>query len=731
MADFISDEDMEKISSGNKQESPDFIPDEKMDMLLYQAENGGSTAGETAVKALNPLNWPKNMAAGLEKIDEYTGAPIRKAVTELATGSKLDRAPTGKEQAKLMGFSDKSYNESLNVGDEGNIPVVGELSPAGVMGFGLDVVQDPLLLLAEAARPLKTLFESGKDGVAALKAKGGGKGFQSQAAEGSADAAANASATIEVKPLSVRNEVKLFRERPPQTLEELRNWAPAEGQSDLVGKTRLREIDTNVADLNTRPLKYHYTMMENPKAMKQMKLEFEALPTEDAQKIASYNQAMVNEAESKIRSTINDLVPYSQNEAAQGAVRQPKTLPDAGLDLIAKTKSKYNQEKESLAPLFNELRQADPLSKEESQGLIQAIAENTKLNKLLTASKEGRLVLNKNMPRTGISDEEQRVLARVVDDLNDGVTFKELQDIREFLRKYIDPANPSAMSEVGKVRSILLDQMEHLSGQFGKSTKDVFKQYAVNERSRENIEKIIGGQIESLDQIYAANPDKIVNKVFSNPNYADLIRKYLGDDAIGEMAAAKLRSGLESAYDSAKGFQPHTFKRWLNTNKTFVSRYVDQAATQRLNDLADYGYYGRRFLDDVNPSGTAAALLKSVEPGDIATEIIQKGMVGTATSQTAGRVKSALKQRQAQKFFAEAIGEAPKNSDPGMINKALQFNPDRSLMLMQQSVAPQATIRSQYANDQGPQPMPMTKIEKAKLLDQQRKLNKGKLPRGM
>ena len=191
------------------------------------------------------------------------------------------------------------------------------------------------------------------------------------------------------------------------------------------------------------------------------------------------------------------------------------------------------------------------------------------------------------------------------------------------------------------------------------------------------------------------------------------------------MVASKVKSGLDLSIDSAKGFQPHTFKKWLNTNKTFTSRYLDPEVNKRLTDLADYGYYGRRFLDDVNPSGSAAALLKAVEPGDIITDFTSKGLTGAVTSQSAGRVKNALKQRQAQKFFAEAIGETPRNRGSEMIDKALQFDPSQALRSVGPLVAPQSAARSQsLSQNEQPQPMPMSNIEKAKQRNMQIKMQK-------
>jgi hypothetical protein len=247
--------------------------------------------------------------------------------------------------------------------------------------------------------------------------------------------------------------------------------------------------------------------------------------------------------------------------------------------------------------------------------------------------------------------------------MNDGMTFKEMQNTREFLRKSIDPSNPGATSEINAVRSVMLDQMEHKAQNLGPSVADTFKAYAVNERARENVETIIGGKISSLDQMFAANPDRVVTKIFANPNYAKVVGAYVGPEKMQELIASYIENGVKGAYDSAKGFEPVKLRGWLKTNNKFLDTYAPEIG-QRLNALADYGYYGERFLDEVNPSGTADALAKMIKPEGFVNKLRTEGIRGTVVSETVGRAQTALKQRQATKAVNEALGGKPP-SGPG------------------------------------------------------------------
>src|SRR4051812_14786850 len=74
-------------------------------------DHAPAAAPERPWYAFDPKNMGSGFINGLEKIDEYTGAPIRKLVTEAVRGEAMEHAPSGAEQAKMMGATDKTYEE--------------------------------------------------------------------------------------------------------------------------------------------------------------------------------------------------------------------------------------------------------------------------------------------------------------------------------------------------------------------------------------------------------------------------------------------------------------------------------------------------------------------------------------------------------------------------------------------------------------------------------------------
>lgn len=510
------------------------------------------------------------------------------------------------------------------------------------------------------------------EGIGSLLSKKGAKvpadtselnADQAQSAMASAEGSAKSSAIAGGGETTVENSGQLFDIKKPQTLDELRNWQPPEGAGAVPGAQRLKQIEEVVPDLQTKPLNYHHEMLRDPKAMKAMKLEFENLPTDDARKIAIYNQTMLDEAGNKTLETVNNI-----------AGRTPLNKSEAGTNLIESVKDIYKKEKEALGPVFEELKNAPPMGREETLGLAQNIAENTKAGKLLDVDETGKLFLKGNTPRTGMSDSEHSILSRVINDLNDGMTFKELQDTRDFLRKAIDPSNPAATEELSKVRSLMLDQLEQMSSK-NPNVRDTFKAYAKNERTRENIEKIIGGKIESLDAMFAANPDKVVQKVFSNPNYKNIVEGYVGAEKMTEMLQSYVGEGVQKAFDSTGAFNPSTLKNWLKQNNGFLTANMPEETLARLNALADHGYYAKRFLDEVNPSGTAASLIAALEPKSFIQKVIQKGPIAAVTSEAAERVNTFTNQKQSLKYLNQVLGDAPPEKVASFVENIRQRNP--------------------------------------------------------
>lgn len=532
----------------------------------------------------------------------------------------------------------------------------------GAIGYGVEKIAAPIAKWgSNVIDEIKAA--TNLDGAGSFGNKGAAKGFQQQSANATAEQSAKITSSLESGAMDIEQGGQVFDIKPPKTLDELRAWKPSPESSETVAAKRLGEIEEFAPELKIKPLKYHYDMLHDPKAMKKMKLEFENLPTDDARKTAIYNQEIVNESGREVKNLIQTI---SKDDA--------KPLGEAGQDFIQTIKDKYHGEKDALAPAFKDFREkAIDLTKDETFEIAQDIGSKTKIGKLLDVTvadpekgiEGGKLYLKPFSTKIGVTENDYKVIGKVVDDLNEGASFEEIQKIREYLRNKMDPINPKDTMEISKVRGVLLDSLEKMGGKRDVGFTEIAKKYAINEKSLESLEKIIG-KIETLDQTFSANPDQIVQKIFSNPNYVNFVAEYAGQDVVDKMVSSFVTNGIKGSYDAVNGFSPVTLRRWLKTNDKFLNNYVDDVVVKKLHLYADYGYLGSKFLHEVNPSGTAASLIAGLEPKSIYQKIKTQGAKAAVISEFESKVMASVKQKQAAKFMNEAMGAPVPPPKPPM-----------------------------------------------------------------
>lgn len=625
---------------------------------------------------LNPMNYPENLAKVMEFVDHYTGAPVRKFVSETAKQKKLDKAPTGREQAKDLGVSDKDLNELTDGAfreEEGSFPtILGKITPAMAAGVGLEAAQDPLTYaLPFAESGLKALgagARRAKDLIAA--------GIKSRAYESGPIADVAANVMMDVANPGMSN----IMEKSKKGAGVFSSWPkPLEDMTIPDQFKRMREIEYVVPDLANPPQPIHYEMLKSGKNMRDIKNKMSQLSPSEINAFNNYNMGMLKESEGKIAEIPN---------AISG--KPPRSMSDEGADVIGVTRDVYRGEREKLAPLFDELQtRAEPLSPDETKDLAIAIMDNTRTSPgLFGVNKEGRVSLNPNQPRFGISDQEYGVLKKVIDDLNDGATFEDIQRMREYMRKAVDPSNPKAYARINEARKIMLDYLEGMTSQMdfgmdktGKMQNKVhklFQDFAKNERNKDAIEDIIGGSIESSDALFAANPDKVVSKILSNPNHTKAFKSYIGPDKMDEVVAAYVNDGIQQATHSTQGFRPHIFQNWLKKNANVLENNLPSETIDRLNALADNAWISKRFMDSANPSGTADAL------GAIFKNkgFINNALGGNVTGAIKGLGEGILERRRASQLRNEftQMNQMPKPSPlmpESTIDRAKRLNLER------------------------------------------------------
>lgn len=147
----MSDDELEAIASdGNDYAS-------MSDDELERVANPKGTA-ETLwddFKSITPSGLWEGVKKVPENFDRFTGAPVRKFVSETLGGEDLAKAPSGADQARQisekLGLKDKSYGETFGLPEKYG----GNVRPSDIYGVGLEVIQDPLLALGAGAKGIQ------------------------------------------------------------------------------------------------------------------------------------------------------------------------------------------------------------------------------------------------------------------------------------------------------------------------------------------------------------------------------------------------------------------------------------------------------------------------------------------------------------------------------------------------------------------------------------------------
>lgn len=602
MAEEISDQELESRYKAAIMSVPiEKLTDEELDQRLAWAE-------ETKQQPTEEKPWygvsGKGLVAGalkpFELYEEYAAKPFRKLVTGKETGTEI---------AESLGASTQTPYKMPDIAKE-YLPltssIVEKTSPADIYGLGIDIVSDPLsvagmgkAVATKAAPVAMDAAESASKYLLKFMSK------ESKAlpefAEGASGVEVPSSIKMDYSNIPLKNETNIpvgqKTVEVPRSIQDLEKFS--EIDVNMPSKERMLQATAELPDLQFKPTAGHAEMLKNPRAMTDIKAAIEKLPEPQKQGFLAVEQSRLNELSDKTKSLPAMIHP------------EAKPISEAGLDFINEVKTMAENKRTELEPLFKELKSAaSPIEKSDAEFLIERISDDKNLGKIFewkeTAEGESKLSIKPFNTKFGMSKQEYSDIVQVLKDLEDGATFEEIQKVREYLRKQKDPKNPKATEALESLRKSLLGELETMAS--SDQTREVFKQWAVNEKMVDDVEKVIGGQIENLDKLYAANPDKVVQKVLANTNNAEVVKNYIGEDQFNKLISSWVKSGVDSAFDPSKGMLPHALKNWIKKNNTNLNRYVSPDVTKRLNALADLSFQTKRFLDSVNPSGTAFAL---------------------------------------------------------------------------------------------------------------------------
>jgi hypothetical protein len=584
------------------------------------------------------------------------GALVAKAATK-ATQSIANpvvrAAARGAYEGSVYGIGKTVSEQALGAKESAAESLIANVGMGALLGAGFEMAGHGIGVGAQkVSTKIKDIFK-GKPGAAAALAKAetrtGIGSTQMTSDLTNAEQRALNKFDFEVGPSEATVEMKFKEPIGAKRLEELEGVEIPSDLSQMQQAIRLDQLEELLPERRMQILKYHKDLFENPKAAREMKVQFENLPADKGgQFIASYNQAIVNDGRNIIFDKISALSPY----------RPLDTVSTEGVRILEDVKKIYDWNKDLNKHIWDDVLKIRPINKVDIDNIKLGLREKTKISKIVDF-KDGQFVLKAYDSGTGLSKHEYSVFKQMFDDLEKVKTFKDLQGIREVARKELNYEDPSVTDQIALARKVLLDDMTNIAAPEIPNYRRIAQEYAQNEQALDAIERMLGGRIDSLDLINKINTDKVVDRILSNPNYQEVARSYLGDERFQEIIGSFIKRAFDDANDVRKGWQPNKFERFLSRNQNNLQRSLGDDYFVKLKAANDYAWFGRRFLDEVNPSGTAGSLAKMLpDMLNVVTSLKNQGVTGTIDSIITQSVKAVRDSEQAVQFWNEAMGLA-------------------------------------------------------------------------
>lgn len=641
---------------------------------------------EPTVKALSPVLKPLGFIGN--RIDRYTGAPVRAAASSLqASGDEpivesLKKAAqrayeqfgepqeveiNGKTVSQVPTWGEIVSNADIGVPEkrlsEYGVPVkphgLLDTTPANMIGMGIGAGTD-----------LTPVYLSG----AGKLLKGGAK--FSEALSDAGQVAKEAVSNVISKRSPMRDV--------PTSFGEMADKLSDTGNLDLElpSAARLKEIEQVVPDMEFKPLDIHRKMLESEAANTEAKTAIEMLPQKQREIFDRYNQAMKSEIENRIKGKAGAL--------AQQNIVDAKT---AGKNLMNYIDTAYQANKERLGPMFKDLQENLEIPREDHvNDLVTKIAaSDPDVANMIRIDEDGMMTVRPNSLKSGLSPKEHSFLSQIANDVNDGtLTFKEMQRMRESLRKAMDPMNPRETKALQNIRSAMLDHMENMVNEYHPSQdmRGIFRDWAKNEKMLDDMSDLLGGKVGGFDEAMKATPELALNKIFANSKTLNTAAQHLPKDVMENLTGQYIGKILEDSKSSDQKtlFSSAKLAQNLKRSKPVLDE-IDPGLYRELSALNDLS----RIIPDgakVNPSGSgtfiyrvlvnagvlsapsAYGLLMGFKEGGVARASVGLGLMGGKMA--FDKAKKMIAERQAISQFEDLLGK-PKGQ--GLLTRAKKYGP--------------------------------------------------------
>lgn len=201
--------------------------------------------------------------------------------------------------------------------------------------------------------------------------------------------------------------------------------------------------------------------------------------------------------------------------------------------------------------------------------------------------------------------------------LDNPADFKSIWNIRKGLDQHIDVmAQGQAPNEIRSLKKALMDYMqEAVQGNPDVNVRDTFRRYAINEQSRNVIEKAFGASVGTPEfgAFSKIKPENIGDRIFANTANVEAAKQILPKEQFNTILANWIAEAKAAATDKG-AFSSNKFGSFLRRNQDALNSAF-QGSPEKLQRLKDLTTIMRILPDapSMNPSGTAKTLFRMLQ----------------------------------------------------------------------------------------------------------------------
>ncbi len=435
-----------------------------------------------------------------------------------------------------------------------------------------------------------------------------------------------------------------------------------QGIDELPPKVQtVNEAESRLTDLQAKPTEFHKenllgkTEQDRNNSLLKSSPEFENT---------------FNRYSSNMRHEINNKTEQAIESIAEG--HTPISDPVSNGDQVSNVLEKQIvDEQKRLGPAFNELGKYELADKGSHQlPLINSFTEKfPKLAEMFNTSDLETVKFNPWKSNWGISKEAYNAVKTVVRDAKSVESIEELVNLRRSIADKIKPLESSAVN--GQLKQLSSTMMDYIDQNLklvlekipegegllkdGKHIRDIFKDYAINERNRQFITSKFGVDIENGGfKALAGKPaSQVLAKIFKDEETVKAIKALLPKEEYEKLLANYIAQAKEAVtkdgvLSSAK------FGTFLNDKKNIVLNEAFKDIPEKLQRIRDLNTISRLVPDlpSSNPSGTANTVFemfkKLTSPTGVISLLKEKGMEALEKQSAKAQINEILAGRAAQ-----------------------------------------------------------------------------------